>query len=90
MSLTGPAPRDGYGGGILNQGTLTLSAWTICCCRALNEGGGIYNYTSGTVTVENSSSITGNNAIDAYNLGVLGLDSTSTIGIVVGNPAILI
>jgi hypothetical protein len=32
------------------------------------------------VTVENSSRITGNNGTDVYNLGVLYLDSTSTIG----------
>jgi hypothetical protein len=46
------------------------------------------------VTVENSSSITGNTAsdlgADVYNLGVLYLDSTSTIGILDGNPPILI
>jgi hypothetical protein len=55
-------------------------------------GGGIFN--DGTVTVENSSRITGNTALaagaDVYNLGVLYLDSTSTIGILVGYPAILI
>jgi hypothetical protein len=52
------------------------------------------------VTVKNSSSITGNTisadtatgfaAEDFDNLGVLYLDSTSTIGILAGNPAILI
>jgi hypothetical protein len=44
------------------------------------------------VTVENSSSITGNTApgygADVYNLGVLYLDSTSTLGVLDGNPAI--
>jgi hypothetical protein len=41
------------------------------------------------VTVENSSTITGSNGA-VVNLGVLYLDSTSTLGDVVGNPAILI
>jgi uncharacterized protein (TIGR03118 family) len=35
----------------------------------------------------NSRSIAGNNGTDVYNLGVLNLDSTSTIGTVVSNPA---
>ena len=46
-----------------------------------------------TVTIKNNSSITGNTAPagfgpDADNLGVLYLDSTSTIGILDGNPAV--
>jgi RNA polymerase sigma factor (TIGR02999 family) len=45
----------------------------------------------GSLTVENSSSITGNTAPAAFgadvdNLGVLYLDSTSTIGVLDGNP----
>jgi hypothetical protein len=58
----------------------------------MGSGGGIYNR-GGTVTVENSSSITGNSAsdgADVYNGGVLYLDSTSTIGVLDGNPPILI
>ena len=52
-----------------------------------------HNY--GTVTVKNSSSITGNTApvgfgADVYNQGVLYLDSSSTIGILDGNPAVRI
>jgi len=48
-----------------------------------------------SVTVKNSSSISGNTApvgfgADAYNLGVLDLDNTSTIGTLDGNPAVLI
>jgi hypothetical protein len=46
------------------------------------------------VIVENSTRITGNTAsdlgADVYNLGVLYLDSTSTIGILYGNPPVLI
>jgi hypothetical protein len=55
------------------------------------DGGGIYN--NGAVTVENSSSITGNIAAglgqDVYNDGLLYLDATtSTIGPLDGNSAI--
>jgi hypothetical protein len=42
------------------------------------------------VTVEISSSITANAGTDAYNLGVLYLDGISTIGVLDGNPAVLI
>jgi hypothetical protein len=47
------------------------------------------------VTVKNSSNITGNTApvgfgADVYNQGVLYLDSSSTIGILDGNPAVRI
>jgi hypothetical protein len=81
------------GGGIFNHGTLTVSACTVSGNASEYEGGGIFN--SGTATVENSSRITGNIlsgylANDAENLGVLYLDSTSTVGSVIGNPPILI
>jgi predicted outer membrane repeat protein len=84
--VDGAYQPHGVGGGIFNAGTLTLSSSTISGNLANYEGSGIYNDTSGTVTVENSSSI----AQDAYNLGVLYVDSTSTIGVLDGNPAILI
>jgi hypothetical protein len=80
------------GGGILNsqQGTLTISGSTLSGNSA-SEGGGIENF--GTVTVNNSSRITGNTAlvgfgVDVYNLGVLYLDISSIIGILDGNPAV--
>jgi hypothetical protein len=73
-----------------------LSGCTVTGNFSEYEGGGIFN--DGTVTVKNSGSITGNTisadtasgyaAEDLDNLGVLYLDSTSTIGIVAGNPAI--
>jgi predicted outer membrane repeat protein len=84
------------GGGILNRyGSSTLSDSKLTGNSATNAGGGIYIYggqNSGTVTVKNSSSITGNTApassgADVYNQGVLDLDSTSIIGILDGNPA---
>jgi predicted outer membrane repeat protein len=65
-------------------GTLTVSDCTVSGNTA-SQGGGIYN--AGTMTVENSSSIAGDTAPDVYNLGVLYLDSTSTIGALDDNPA---
>jgi len=82
-----------------NSGTVTISHSTLSGNGvggadsdgdAEGAGGGIYN--NGTVTVENSSSITGNSAPDfgqdVYNLGLLYLDGTSTIGFLDGNSAI--
>ena len=87
LTLTGCTISGNYsqneGGGIYNTGTLTLSACTLSGNLAVNGSGGMLN--ASTVTVENFSNIS-----DAYNLGVLYLDSTSTIAILAGNPAILI
>ena len=81
----------GDGGGIYNSGgTVTISNSILSGNTGL-YGGGISN--GGTVTVKNSCSITGNKANgldeDVYNFGVLYLEiSTSTIGVLHGNPAI--
>jgi predicted outer membrane repeat protein len=88
-SVDGAYQPHGVGGGIFNEGTLTVSGSTVSGNLANYEGSGIYNDTSGTVTVENSSMISGSNGA-VVNLGVLCLDSTSTIGDVIGNPPILI
>jgi len=83
-----------YGGGIYNYaGSLTVSGSTLSGNVAGEEGGGIFNSVYGTVTVKNSTSITGNTApvgdgADVYNSNVLYLDSTSSIGILDGNPAV--
>jgi hypothetical protein len=93
-TLTGNSALNG-GGGIFDFGTLTVSASKLTGNSAGNEGGGIWIYFShestGTVTVENSSTITGNSApigfgADVYNQGVLHVDATSVIGILDGNP----
>jgi hypothetical protein len=83
------------GGGIFDSsGTVTFSACTLTGNSATVEGGGIYlGGNSATVTVKGSSTITGNSApvgsgADVYNYGVVYLDSTSTISILDGNPAI--
>jgi predicted outer membrane repeat protein len=84
------------GGGIYaTGGTLTVSNSTLTGNSATSAGGGIYIGPYVTVTVKNSSSITGNIApvglgADVDNQGVLDLDASSTIGILDGNPAIAI
>ena len=84
-----------YGGAIYNDGNThsTISGNSADGYdgdETVGDGGGIYN--NGTVTVENSSSITGNGAVDlgpdVYNLGQLYLDGTSTIGVLDGSSAI--
>jgi hypothetical protein len=44
-----------YGGAIGNYGTLIISATTLNGNSAASRGGGIYNYTGGTVAVTNSA-----------------------------------
>ncbi|HBI44522.1 MAG TPA: hypothetical protein DDY78_16975 [Planctomycetales bacterium] len=92
-TLSGNSAADG-GGIYVYGGTVTVSGSTLSGNTAKYGGGGIDNQSNmGTVTVENSSTITGNTAhtglgADVYNLGVLYLDSTSIIGILDGNPAV--
>jgi predicted outer membrane repeat protein len=80
------------GGGIYSDlGPLTVSGCTLTGNSASTAGGGIY--ITGTATIKNSSNITGNTAptgagADVDNQGVLYLDSSSTIGIFNGNPAV--
>jgi hypothetical protein len=85
------------GGAIaVEGGTVTVSGCTIGSPLAANTaalaGGGIWIDSGATVTVQNSSTITGNSApvgsgADVYNNGVLHVDATSTIGVLDGNPA---
>lgn len=86
MTLTGCTVSGNYSqrdaGGIFNEGALLLSGCTVSG-NVASLASGIYN--AATMTVQNSTSIT-----DVYNFGVLQRDSTSTIGILVGNAAILI
>jgi predicted outer membrane repeat protein len=65
----GYAPWDGFGGGILNLGTLTLSACTIDYSYALNQGGGIYS--DGTLTVIGCT-VYGNRAADGAGIATSG------------------
>lgn len=89
-----------YGGGISYfGGVVTLSASTLTGNTAFSRGGGIFVTNrlayNGSVTVENSSMISGNLAPDgagpdAFNNGGLYLDGSSTIGVLDGVPAVLI
>jgi hypothetical protein len=87
---------EGNGGGIYNAGgTVTIFHSNLSNNSAdpnFGSGGGIYNDVNGDVIVGGSSSIIGNTASDSSgdvsNAGELFLDSTSTIGILSGNPAI--
>jgi hypothetical protein len=58
-----PDPNDGYGGGILNEGTLTLSGSTVTGNRdeqgGFSYGGGVANF--GTMTMTGST-VTSNTA----------------------------
>jgi hypothetical protein len=79
------------GGGIDDALGLTVDHCTVSGNVATSAGGGIY-IENGPVTIQNDSMITGNTALlgfgaDVSNQGVLYLDSTSTIGILDGNPA---
>jgi hypothetical protein len=99
LTLTGCTVSGNYsrreGGGIFNdsKGTLILSGCSVSNNFA-NYGFDLYN--AGTTTVRNFSTINGNlygpayEPGDVYNVGVLNLDQTSTIGTLLGNPAILI
>jgi len=58
-----PGAYDGYGGGILNRGTLTLSSCTVSASSvssAFRHGGGIDNF-GGTLTVTGAT-LSGNSA----------------------------
>jgi CSLREA domain-containing protein len=70
------------GGGILNQGTLTLKDVSVQNNRAVNVGGGMDNYT-GSVTVINSS-FSGNTSTEdgggIFNAGQLFLSSSTLNG----------
>jgi len=84
---------SGEGGAIFNEaGTVTISHSSLTGNYAILSGGSICNgfgyYSGGTVTVENSSTISGNTVDDVQNSGVLYLDGTSTIGVLDGYSAI--
>jgi hypothetical protein len=73
----------GDGGGISNQGTLTLLQSTLSGNYAGDRGGGIYNGPAGTMMLSNSI-VSGNSATDAggaiYNAGTLTISYTSLWG----------
>jgi hypothetical protein len=58
---------EGYGGAILNAGTLTVSNSTVSGNTAIGSGGAVYNL--GTLDVS-SSTISGNSSTDYYGINV--------------------
>ncbi|NQU32200.1 MAG: hypothetical protein HQ521_03110 [Bacteroidetes bacterium] len=84
-----------HGGGIRNEGTLTLRRVIVSnnevSGTGFNQGGGIYNYTAGILTVNNST-INNNNVISTggyfavgygggiYSLGNLTLNNSTIFG----------
>jgi hypothetical protein len=68
-TVAAPFPGD-QGGGIFNDGTLTLTGVTVTANSAW-EGGGIFNWANGTVTLIDSA-VTGNHADGGEAGGVLG------------------
>jgi hypothetical protein len=93
---SGDGSMAGEGGAIYNgTGRVTVNNSIVSSNYAAGDlalGGGIHN-AGGTTTVENTSRITGNAANgpdDVHNSSVLYQDDTSTIGVVIGNPAIIV
>ena len=75
--------KDGFGGGISNEGTLTVTNSAFTGNLAF-DGGGIFNYPNGTVTVTNCS-FAANGARGAgggaiYNGGMLTVTSSTFSG----------
>jgi hypothetical protein len=68
-TVAAPFPGD-QGGGIFNDGTLTLTGVTVTANSAW-EGGGIFNWLNGTVTLIDTA-VTGNHADGGEAGGVLG------------------
>lgn len=83
LQLTGPATLDGGGGIVVwvNSGTLSLKDIKVTNGSSTFNGGGIYNY--GTVTLNGSTSITGNIAEDGaggiYNEGTVIMNGRSSV-----------
>lgn len=85
------AGNDGGGLWVGFYATATVSGTTVTGNSAA-QGGGIWNWHN-TVTLENFSNITGNTApiglgADVYNLGIVHLDGTSSIGVLDGTLAV--
>ncbi len=73
-SALGAGGTSGLGGGIDNQGTLTLSTSTVAASSAI-DGGGIANETGATLTLEEST-LSGNSGTSGgglYNAGAANL-----------------
>jgi BspA type Leucine rich repeat region (6 copies)/Concanavalin A-like lectin/glucanases superfamily len=61
LTITNGNASGNYGGGIYNNGTLTLNECTLAGNSAMYDGGGVYNFYDGTVTL-NQCTLAGNSA----------------------------
>src|SRR5262249_29661911 len=88
-TVTGSRPShnnaDRDGGGIYNDGTMTLSGSTLSGNVVVNEGrgGGIFNDKKGHLTIQSKSSITNDYPYDLYNLGSVKISRDSSVGVTV-------
>ncbi|MGI8857290.1 MAG: choice-of-anchor Q domain-containing protein [Thermomicrobiales bacterium] len=73
------------GGGIVNNGTITMTNSTLTQNSSDGKGGGIYSYL-GTVTVTNST-FTGNSASNGGGIAIVGATATVTNSTLAGNSA---
>ena len=84
VTITGGDVVGEFGGGIYNNGTLSLTECTVLGNSAVNGGGGIFN--AGTVTVT-ASTISGNTS--RFGAGVFSMGTvTATNSTISGNSAI--
>lgn len=75
VTISGGYVNSGSGGGILNEGTLTLDTVVVSGNRASSAGGGINHFSGGTLTLIRSS-VSGNKATRGG-----GIDNSGTGGI---------
>jgi hypothetical protein len=78
-------PNTAYqGGGIYNNGAMTLSGCIVSYNQASGMGNGIYNDFSGHLTIQSKTSVYGNNqggAIwDLFNYGQVKISNDSYVG----------
>jgi hypothetical protein len=87
-TVTGSSLTDNVaqhdGGGISNDGTMTLSGSTLSGNDVPSildgRGGGIFNDQKGRLTIQSKSSITNNYPYDLYNLGWVKISKDSSVG----------
>src|SRR5262249_16416946 len=88
VTISGLTIADGralgnVGGGIANDGTLTLSNVTVSANYAAPRGGGIYNGSSGTLTLSDSR-VSGNSTTNAgggiFNVGTMTIENSAVSG----------
>ena len=82
LTITGGSTA-GFGAGILNEGTVTLTNCNVAGNSASSSGGGLYNSSSATLTLT-SSTVSGNTASmnggGLYNKGTLTLTNSMVSG----------